>query len=69
MLFRRDMDPRCAYCQRGVQVNDREVVCVKRGVVAVEYHCRSFRYDPFRRIPPRPVPLKTQHLTEEDFSL
>mgnify|MGYP006925981580 CR=1 FL=1 len=31
MLFRKDMDPRCAYCQRGQQINEREVACVKRG--------------------------------------
>ena len=30
MLFRKDMDPRCAYCQRGQQINEREVACVKR---------------------------------------
>ena len=24
MLFRKDMDPRCAYCQRGQQINERE---------------------------------------------
>ena len=22
MLFRKDMDPRCAYCQRGQQINE-----------------------------------------------
>ena len=26
MLFRKDMDPRCAYCQRGQQINEREAV-------------------------------------------
>ena len=46
MLFRKDMDPRCAYCQRGQQINEREVACVKRGIVAVEHHCRAFKYDP-----------------------
>ena len=30
MLFRKDMDPRCAYCQRGQQINEREVACLKR---------------------------------------
>ena len=27
MLFRKDMDPRCAYCQRGQQINEREGAC------------------------------------------
>ena len=44
MLFRKDMDPRCAYCQRGQQINEREVACVKRGIVPVEHHCRAFKY-------------------------
>ena len=25
MLFRKNIDPRCAYCQRGQQINDRDV--------------------------------------------
>ena len=68
-LFRKDMDPRCAYCQRGQQINEREVPCVKRGIMMVEDHCRSFRYDPLKRVPPRPVSLDTEKLSEADFSL
>lgn len=68
-LFRRDMDPRCAYCEKGQQINEREVACVKRGIVPVESHCRSFRYDPLKRVPPRPAALDTENLNEEDFSL
>lgn len=69
MLFRKDMDPRCAYCRRGSQINEREVACLKKGVVPVEYHCRAFRYDPLKRVPPRPVSLDTKKLREEDFAL
>ena len=68
-LFRKNMVPRCAYCQHGQQVNDREVACVKRGVMPVEAHCRSFRYDPLKRVPPRPAVLDTEKLNEADFSL
>ena len=68
-LFRKNIDPRCAYCQRGQQVNEREVACVKKGIVAAEYHCRAFSYDPLKRVPPRPVKLETQKLKQEDFSL
>ena len=68
-LFRKNMDPRCAYCQHCQQVNDREVACVKRGVMPVEAHCRSFRYDPLKRVPPRPAVLDTEKLNEADFSL
>lgn len=67
MLFRKDIEPRCAYCTKGAAINDREVICARKGVVAVEYHCRWFQYDPFKRVPPRPVKLKTSSLREEDF--
>lgn len=69
VLFRKGIDQRCAYCQRGAQINEREVACVKRGIVPVESCCRSFRYDPLKRVPPRPAALETARLKEEDFSL
>ena len=69
MLFRRDMDPRCAYCVRGQQIDERQVACVKRGVVPAEGSCRAFRYDPMKRVPPRPAVLETERLRQEDFSL
>jgi len=69
MLFRRKMDPRCCYCKHGGQINEREVACLKRGVVPAEYHCHSFCYDPLRRVPPRPLGLDVSGLEEKDFSL
>ena len=68
-LFRKNMEPRCAYCQRGQQINERDVVCIKRGVVPVEHHCWAFQYDPLKRVPHRPVALNTTKMKEEDFSL
>ncbi|WP_295865606.1 hypothetical protein [uncultured Oscillibacter sp.] len=69
MLFRKNIDPRCAYCRRGAQISEREVACVKRGIMPVEGSCRRFRYDPLKRVPPRPAPLETAQLKESDFSL
>ncbi len=68
-LFRKDIDPRCAYCDSRVQDTAREVLCVKRGIVPMESHSGQFRYDPLRRTPPRPVMLRTANLDEKDFSL
>lgn len=68
-LFRKGIEPRCAYCKRGTQINEREVACVKRGIVAVEEHCARFSYDPLKREPPRPAELQTERLTEEDFAI
>lgn len=69
MLFRKNIDPRCAYCQRGQLINEREVACVKKGIVNMESHCRAFKYDPLKRVPPRPAALNTSKLSEADFSL
>ena len=41
-LFRKDIEPRCAYCAKGSMINDREVICSRKGVVAMEYHRGHF---------------------------
>ena len=69
MLFRRDIEPNCAYCERGTRGGDGEIVCARRGTVAADYHCKSFRYDPLKRVPPRPASLKLGKFRESDFSL
>ena len=69
MLFRKDIEPRCAYCAQGVRINETQVACVKNGIVAAANHCFRFRYDPLKRVPPRPAQLSTDGLKEEDFSL
>jgi hypothetical protein len=69
MLFRKDIEPRCAYCARGCRINEEEVLCRKRGIVSPEFRCRAFRYDPLLREPPAPIKLRTDKLTEEDFKI
>ena len=69
MLFRKKIDPRCAYCVRGTRINEEDVACVKKGIVPAEHHCRSFRYDPLKRVPPRPVRLEVSEWKPEDFTL
>lgn len=68
-LFRKEIEPRCAYCNKGNAINEKEVICSRKGVVAMEFHCSRFRYDPLKRVPPRPVKLETSKLKEEDFSI
>ena len=57
-LLRKNIEPRCTY----------RIACRKRGVVNGTDHCRSFRYDPLRRTPPKPAVLRG-HFTDADFSL
>ena len=67
-LFRRDIEPRCAYCSRAGVLDDTRMTCRKRGIVRADSSCRSFRYDPTRRIPPKPAVLRGT-FTDADFHL
>ena len=67
MKFRKRIDPRCAYCIHGSTISETQVACVKRGIVPAEHHCAAFRYDPLKRVPPRPVKLAEKKA--EDFTL
>ncbi|MEA4813583.1 MAG: hypothetical protein VB112_01565 [Oscillospiraceae bacterium] len=69
MLFRKKIEPRCAYCEKGSRVGEREVACIRHGVVPPEFYCRAFKYDPLKRVPPRPVRLKTDNLSPDNFKL
>lgn len=69
MLFRKNIEPRCAYCSHGARIDDIHIACVKRGVVKETGKCAAFRYDPLRRTPPRPAVLRTEQLSPEDFQV
>lgn len=66
--FRKNIEPRCAYCAHGSAISDFEVACEKKGIVDSASHCRRFSYDPLRRTPPRPATLEEKH-SAEDFSI
>ena len=69
MLFRKDIEPCCAYCERGSRISETQVACAKKGVMGAEQHCSAFRYDPLKRVPARPATLTTDKLTKEDFEI
>ena len=57
-LLRKDIEPRCTYCAHGSPLADgKRIACRKRGVMDAADHCRSFRYDPLRRVPAKPAVL------------
>jgi len=59
MLFRKDIEPCCAYCKHGAQMSFDKVACLKRGIVPLYGACRRFIYDPLKRDPERPRKLPT----------
>ena len=69
MLFQKKIEPRCAYCQQGTELDEEKILCAKRGVVDRAGHCRAFRYDPLKRVPPPPPSLDLGSLKDEDFTL
>ena len=48
MLFQKDIEPRCCYCQRGTKLDEEQILCVKKGVVSPGSSCRAFRCPPRR---------------------
>ena len=68
-LFGGSIPPSCAYCQRGKAVTPETVLCRKKGVTTAGSSCGWFRYDPLKRVPPRPVTPDFSRFDDADFSL
>ena len=49
------------------KVDEDSVICKFCGIVPCTHHCRRFRYDPLKRIPPRRAALPEKG--EQDYSL
>ena len=69
MLFSKNIEPDCTYCQFGAKITDTEIACIKRGIIEIGSSCRKFCYDPIKREPSKPVMIKTNDLTEDQFDL
>ena len=50
-------------------MNEEMMLCAKKGIVQPCDDCRKFRYDPFKRVPPKPKALDFSKYEEDDFSL
>ena len=69
MLFRKKMPRACIHCIHGTKLNENEILCKRKGIVAVEHCCRKFEYDPCKRIP---MKMKTADLSKynsDDYTL
>lgn len=69
MLFQKRIEPCCSYCKKGAALETDTVLCVRKGVVSASGRCGSFRYDPLKRVPPRPAAPDFSKLKDEDFVL
>lgn len=68
-LFQKAIEPRCTYCAHGRPLGEEQIICPKKGVMAAGSSCRGFKYDPLKRVPPRPAKLAGAGLSDEDFQL
>ncbi len=69
MLFRKKIQPQCAYCSHATQLNEDQIHCPKKGIKAPEDHCLSFSYDPMKRVPCKTKAVDFSKYEEYDYSL
>ena len=67
-VYNKKIRPSCAYCANGkLSCDESCVLCPKKGVMQPDSHCRSFVYDPLRRVPR--AKAKLPEFNPEDFSI
>lgn len=69
MLFRKKIQQSCSYCAHGVELEEGQILCCKKGMRTADDKCRRFRYDPCKRIPAKAKALDFSRYQTEDFSL
>lgn len=68
MIYDKEIDKVCAFCQMGQELTEDLILCRRYGPVTPEYSCRKFRYDPMLR---KPIlrELPKPRVKAEDFKL
>ncbi len=69
MLFRKKIEPSCAYCVHGAHLEDGMILCTKKGLKNQEDKCFRFRYDPCKRLPKKARAMDFSRYDQDDFSL
>ena len=69
MFFRKRIPKSCTYCRFGTRLDEQQILCTKKGVMSAQKKCLKFKYDPCKRIPPKPKALDFTKYDQEDYSL
>ena len=69
MLFRKKHPRSCEYCVHSTPLSEEQTLCVKHVIRGKDAPCRKFRYDPLKRVPPKPNSLDVSQYSAEDFVL
>ncbi len=68
-ILNENISPSCSYCKHGRVSPDGEMVlCVKKGFMRTDSYCKTFKYDPLKRVPKRRPGIYTGH-TKDEFDL
>ena len=69
IMFSKKTEKRCIYCERSVKIDDNNSICIKHGVVSNGYNCKSYRYNPLKRVPPAKAVLNAGKYSAQDFTV
>lgn len=69
MLFRRNIEPNCAYCKHGKALGFEEILCKRRGIMMAGGRCSEFRYEPTKRKPEYVGNAQVAEVLESELSI
>lgn len=69
MLFRKKIQPMCAYCRHATILDEEEVKCARKGTRQFDDKCFFFSYDPTKRQPKKAKAVDFSKYEEYDYSL
>ena len=51
--------PMCEHCVHGrLSPDEQSVLCIKKGIVAIDGKCGKYSYDPLKRRPKKPLMIE-----------
>jgi len=68
-MFSKNLEKRCIYCERSVKIDSDKSICIKHGVISNGYSCKSYLYDPLKRVPIARASLNTDKYSAKDFAV
>ena len=67
LFFKNKIEPSCSYCKFGKVDSNEKVYCHKKGIKNIDESCKSFKYDPLKRVPKKIV-LSSEY-SKKDFEI
>lgn len=69
-MYSKEIVPHCMYCRNAISSPiEGHMVCHIKGVVAEDFSCKKYAYDPIKRIPARRPHLQTSDFNPSDFEI